>query len=98
MSLSASAQKNLDSALSSNASSSGCGDLAFAITLANGMWGERNDGNPLYLYNGLILTGFNSFNPAHPSAPHEQKSLALATRTRFTVCQTITLAKHRSRR
>ncbi len=73
-SLSASAQKNLDSALSSSSSSSGCGDLAFAITLANGMWGERNDGNPLYLYNGLILTGFNSFNPAHPSAPYEQKA------------------------
>src|SRR5437588_5007602 len=74
VSLSASAQKNLDSALSSSASSSGCGDLAFALTLANGMWGERNDGNPLYLYNGLILTGFNSFSPAHPSAPYEQKA------------------------
>jgi len=74
VSLSASAQKNLDSALSSSSSSSGCGDLAFAITLANGMWGERNDGNPLYLYNGLILTGFNSFNPAHPSPPYEQKA------------------------
>jgi hypothetical protein len=72
-SLSASAQKNLNSALSSSASSSGCDDLAFAITLANGMWGERND-HPLYLYNNLILTGFNSFSPAHSSAPYEQNA------------------------
>jgi RHS repeat-associated protein len=74
ISLSASAQKNLNSALSSSADSSGCGDLAFALTLANGMWDERNDGNPLYLYNNLILTGFNSFNPPHSSAPYEQKA------------------------
>ena len=73
VSLSASAQRNLDSALKSNANSSGCEDLAWAITLANGMWGSRNDGD-LWLYNGLILTGFNSFNPAHSSAPYEQKA------------------------
>jgi len=72
ISLSGGAQKNLNSALSSSADTSGCGDLAFALTLANGMWDERNDRNPLYLYNGLVLTGFNSFNPPHSSAPYEQ--------------------------
>jgi len=50
--------------------SSGCEDLAWALTLAYGMWGERNDGNPLYLYNGDVLTGFNSFG--HSSATYEQ--------------------------
>jgi hypothetical protein len=74
VSLSKSAQDNLDSALNSKSNSSGCADLAWALTLAYGMWGERNNGNPLYLYNGLILTGFNSFSPAHPSAPYEQKA------------------------
>jgi RHS repeat-associated protein len=72
--MSASAQNNLNSAIGSSATSSGCEDLAWALTLSYGMWGERNDGNPLYLYNGLILTGFNSFNPAHASAPYEQSA------------------------
>ena len=63
VSLSASAQRNLDSALNSNWNSSGCEDLAWAIGEASMMWGSRNDGDPLWLYNGLILTGFNSFNP-----------------------------------
>jgi RHS repeat-associated protein len=74
VSLSASAERNLDNALGSGFNSSACEDLALAITLANGMWSERNDGNPLYLVNGLVLTGFNSFNPAHPSAPYEQNA------------------------
>ncbi len=66
--MSASAQKNLNSAISSSATSSGCEDLAWALTLSYGMWRERNDGNPLYLYNGLVLTGFNSFDPPQSSA------------------------------
>jgi RHS repeat-associated protein len=74
VSLSSSAQRNLNNALSSSVTSSGCNDLAWALTLAFGMWDERNDGNPLYLWNDLILTGFNSFDPAHPSAPYEQKA------------------------
>ena len=74
VSLSASAQRNLYGALSSNVGSSACDDLAFAITLAFGMWRSRKDGDPLYLYDGLILTGFNSFSPAHPSAPYEQRA------------------------
>ncbi len=72
--MSASAQNNLNSAISSSATSSGCEDLAWALTLSYGMWGDRNNGDPLYLYNGLILTGFNSFNPPHSSAPYEQSA------------------------
>ena len=72
VSLTSSAQKNLNSAIGSSATSSGCEDLAWALTLSYGMWGERNDGNPLYLYNGDVLTGFNSFNPPHGSEPYVQ--------------------------
>src|SRR3954466_6319494 len=71
LSLSASAQRNLDGATSSNFDSGACKDQGWALTLSYGMWGNRNNGNPLYLYNGLILTGFNSFSPAHASAPYE---------------------------
>ncbi|MSV28818.1 MAG: hypothetical protein EXQ52_08735 [Bryobacterales bacterium] len=38
------------------------------------MWGSRNDGNPLWICNGLILTGFNSFRPARPSSPYERRA------------------------
>jgi hypothetical protein len=65
--LSASAQNNLNSALKSNPNSSPCGDLAWALTVAYDMWGDRNNKE-------LVLTGFNSFNPAHPSAPYEQNA------------------------
>jgi len=69
--LSASAQ--LTAALNSAAGSSQCGDLAWALTFANGMWGERNDGHPLYLLDGYVLTGFNSFDPARASSSYESR-------------------------
>ena len=71
--LSASAQRNLDSALNSASGSSLCGDLAWALTVSNGMWGERNDRHPLYLLDDFVLTGFNSFSPAHASSSYESR-------------------------
>jgi hypothetical protein len=72
ISLSTSAQKNFNNALKSAIGSSSCDDLAWAINIAFGMWSTRKDGDPLYYYNGLILTGFNSFQPPRPSAPYEK--------------------------
>jgi RHS repeat-associated protein len=73
VSLSSSAQNNLNNALISGVDSADCDELAFAIGLGFSMWGERNNGDPLYLINNLIVTSFNSFNPPHSSARYEKK-------------------------
>lgn len=70
ISLTPSAQRNLNSAANSAAVTSLCDDLAWALTEGYSMWGERNDGDPLYLYNGLILTAFNSLG--HAFTKYEQ--------------------------
>lgn len=70
ISLTPSAQRNLNSAANSAAVTSLCDDLAWALTEGYSMWGERNDGDPLYLYNGLILTAFNSLG--HAFTTYEQ--------------------------
>jgi hypothetical protein len=69
VSLSTSAQNNLNSALNSSADSSGCGDLAWALDLAFGMWGSR-DNHGLWLLNGLVPIDFNSLG--HSTLPYVQ--------------------------
>jgi len=72
-SLTASAQNNLNSAINSVSGSSACYDLAYALTVAEGDWSERSE-NDLYTLNGLVLTGFNSFNPPHASDGFSQSA------------------------
>ena len=71
VSLTASAQKNIDNALNSSPTGSVCSDLAWALTVSFGLWEDRGD---LYIDNGLVLTGFNSFNPAHSSDGYSQSA------------------------
>ena len=70
-SLTASAQKTVNGAISSGATSSSCDDLAWALTVSYGLWGARGD---LYVDQGLVLTSFNSFSPPHASDGYSQSA------------------------
>lgn len=69
ISLTASAQKSVNGAISSGATSSSCDDLAWALTVSYGLWGARGN---LYVDRGLVLTGFNSFG--HAATNYEQSA------------------------
>jgi RHS repeat-associated protein len=66
VSLTPSAQSNLNSTLASDATSSQCFDLSVAITLGYAAWGNRNQ-DQLFKYKGIVLIDFNSFMSSHPS-------------------------------
>jgi hypothetical protein len=70
--LSPSAQATLNGGLGAEPGTSLCDDLIGAIGIAELRWSGRND-HALYEVNGLVVTGFNSFNPPRPSDLNEQR-------------------------
>jgi hypothetical protein len=72
--LTASAQGTLDEALGQDDPTNKlCGDLVFALTSAEGLWGNRGTHALYETTGGLVVTGFNSFNPPKASNRNEVK-------------------------
>jgi RHS repeat-associated protein len=71
--LTVSAQANLNAALGSDVTSKLCADLDVALTSALGLWGDRGNHALFETADGLVVTGFNSFNPPRASNRNEVK-------------------------